>query len=49
MESWKLRESFQADAGVVYERDRTGPHTHVSLIRFEMRDSYGETEQGFAE
>src|SRR5215469_10984030 len=24
-------------------------HTHASLIRFEMRDSYDETEQGFAE
>ena len=42
-----------------YERGRTGPGqhgfwdlldgTHASLIRFEMRDSYDETEQGFAE
>ncbi len=42
-----------------YERDRLGPgqhsfweildHTYASLIRFEMRDSYDETEKGFAE
>jgi hypothetical protein len=42
-----------------YEEGRTGPgqhdfktllkHTESSLIRFEMRDSYDETEQGFAE
>jgi len=42
-----------------YERGRIGPgqhsfweildHTHTSLIRFEMRDSYDETEEGFAE
>lgn len=42
-----------------YEQGRQGPGqhsfaellaaTHASLIRFEMRDSYDETEQGFAE
>ncbi len=42
-----------------YEQGRQGPgqhsfweildHTYTSLIRFEMRDSYDETEKGFAE
>jgi hypothetical protein len=42
-----------------HESGRVGPgqhsfweildHTHTSLIRFEMRDSYDQTEKGFAE
>jgi hypothetical protein len=42
-----------------YEKDRQGPGQHTfaellaaaqaSVIRFEMRDSYDETEQGFAD